>query len=121
MIRKRNVFVGFTTLELVVAMGMLSLLFAAFFATLRSVCALEERCALETRAVIVLQNTVERLAADDAPSLSAAQELLADEFGKSDLPRLGGMAAVCRLVEGRAKAEIRRADGRPVAAVEIGP
>ena len=114
---------GFTIPELVGAIAILFILTGCFYASLNNVLRFADACGDETKAVVVLNNTLERAAAAGAASPDGVSRILKDELRKSGLGGTNDVADVCETRDGGGGWVIglRRGNGKTLAQVEVKP
>jgi hypothetical protein len=105
---------------MVAAIGFLTLATVIFTTGVRSVLSLEDRYRQENRAVIVLNNTVERIAAQSDCSVAIAKAIFESEFQHSDLAAAGGLRPVAKVTGEDLVLSVERAPGRILAGVTVG-
>ena len=110
---------GFTVTELVAAIAFLTLATVLFTSGIRSVLSLENRYRQENRAVIVLNNTVERISAQDNCSVATAKAIFESEFQQSDLTAAGGLRPDAKAAGETLVLCVERAPGRALASVTL--
>lgn len=81
--RKSNI--KFTMIEVVFSLAIFVILACTFFSLADSMRKYGERLELETEAISVLDNFVERIAAEQNPDFAKAKKILDDEFSKSSI------------------------------------
>lgn len=110
---------GILLMEMMAAMAMASILVAVFYSVMHRIRDLERLALEQGLALVVLENVVERLAADPAAGMDAADRILQAEFEASDLNIPARYTAEC--LEGEVGFGLRvvRASGVPVAGVEV--
>ena len=86
---------GSIILEMIGALGILMLLLSCFYASLHAVLGAGDTFVREAQAVYVLENVVERLAAESSRSPSRARTLLHEELAASDLSGEDAISASC--------------------------
>ncbi len=108
-------------MELLASIALATILVMTFSATMHKVRELETLALAQGRALVVLANALERLEAAERVDLDTARQVLEIEFAWSALDVNDRFSAVTEVAEGRIALKIVRADGRPVALVELGP
>jgi hypothetical protein len=112
---------GFTIVELVGAMAILFLLMGCFYASLNGVRRLERVYWSETRAVVVLNNVLERARVERGAPEQRVADVLREEFSQSELP-ISAQAAVRRdPVRGTMTLGILKDNGKPLAQMDVTP
>lgn len=119
MSRKAGEIHFFILMETVMALGLLMVLAAAFFVSLRTLDRMDRAFTAETRALQTVGNTVERLGQLKHYDAAGIKRVFLDEFGKSGFPgtsrtgpRFVAGAEYCTLA-------IIKADGKTVIEVRI--
>ena len=110
---------GFTLMELIAAIGILSVATCCFFLVLRSSQELESRFEAETQGLVVLGNVMERLEAETTWDVDKVSRLLKEEFEGSDLAQTGGFVSQCAVDGARATLSIGTKNGKRLAMVEL--
>lgn len=112
---------GFTLLELTVSMGILVIVMSCFSAVLNGVQKIERAYAQENRAIVVLNNMVERLEAQKTWGHSTASRILKEEFNKSELAGHAEFSPKCSVEGEGVRAAILKKNGKTLAKVELNP
>jgi type II secretory pathway component PulJ len=111
---------GFVFLEIVVAIGLMGLLLAGVYAGVQANEQELRQCTRQRQALDVLDNVVERLAAEAPVSRRRCAEVLAEEVARSELAALPHLATVCDTsATGGVHCELRNR-GRLLARMEVG-
>ena len=105
----------FTLIEVVVAIGVLALLMTGAYSGLCLISSMQSHYLLEDKALEVLDNAVERLAAEPAPDVSRAAEILHREFRYSGLENDGNAVLECAASESNLEIRIRTRGGNRLA------
>lgn len=111
---------GFTLCELIATMGLLVLLFGCVYSALHQLYRLQTRYRAETGAMLILANTVERLATEPRPSPGDVREVFADECARSTFVRQGQLVPRLQAESGRLMAQLNGPDGHQVVGIVIG-
>ena len=110
---------AFTLTELITAMALLAMLMGWYYTALAGLHRLETVYGNENEAVILLNNVVVRLEAGPALGESRVRGVLEDEFRRSRLAAVPGLAPSCARGRGRLTVAVLKANGRPLARLEI--
>lgn len=111
----------YTMMELVWAMIVLGVVLTGFFGYVRMMQTMDARLRQQQRGIVVLDNTLERLAAAPQRDEATARTLLAAEFAAMAMPGKEKLQPVCQWHGARLELRINRANGTAVASVELGP
>ena len=109
----------FTLMELVVAASVLAILMGCCYTSIRLLHRLQEKSTMENRALLVLDNVVERLAAERRCDLDTVQHLLDTEFKRSELAQRTGVRRQCRRSGDAVELLISGSAGRSLAKLRI--
>jgi len=109
----------FTLLELIFALGLLVLLATCFADSLELVRRQDRWFTEENRALLILDNTLERLTARPVRTLEEAQAIFLDEFRQSGLSANPELSPVCNLNQRRLVLEILKQNRKPLAHLEF--
>gem|GEM_PF-1994594 len=109
----------FCLMELVVALGLLGLAFTLFLSASGNARAMERNFTRESRAVQVLDNTIERISFEKNASVEEAKDIFEDEFARSRLIDDIDALRSSEVRDGKLRLEITRKNGKRLAAVEI--
>ena len=101
---------GFTTLEFVAAIGILSVAMTSFFAVLRGNRKMEKTLVAQTKALVILDNVIERRHASRDRSLDNIRALLKHEFEQSDLAETDCRSTCSASEDDRVILEIKTGD-----------
>ena len=110
---------SFVFLEIVAALGMLGLLTACFIGAMRTLMDMNHVYVSETRAILTLDNAVERAAALPKPSAKQLERLFQCEWTKSQLADEGRLKPVFSNAGGFVEMRILKANGKPLAEVKV--
>ena len=110
---------NYTMLELVAALAVMALLTTCFFASLRSLVDMDKAFSAESRAILVLDNTLERAEFLKSPSSDELKRLFDSEYGKSPLKADDSIRKSFDYAEGEAHFRILKANGKPLAEVKV--
>ena len=110
---------GFTILELTAATGLLIFVISAFAVALNGTIALERVYESESRALVVLDNTLERVGIQEGCTVALAERILMHEFSESELGSQDGYTAVCEATDQVLILAIDTRAGRRLAEVAI--
>lgn len=108
-------------MEMAAAMLVAGLMVGVFYTSLHRIRRLETLALTQGRALTVLENVVERLAAEPGVTAALAAQVLEEEFASSDLNLPERFSIQCRPQNDGIQLLVVRADGRAVATVEVGP
>jgi len=112
---------GFTIVELVGAMAILFLLTGCFYASLNGVRRLEQVYWNETRAVVVLNNVLERVRVERNVQEQRVAAILREEFAQSGLPIHTQPATQRDSGRGTITIGILKDNGKPLAQMDVTP
>lgn len=87
----RYIHCSYTLMELVVALFIVAVLFTALFSSLRRMNSMDRKFALKREAVLVFDNTLERLLAENSYDEAKAATILNTEYRKSSLADRAGI------------------------------
>ncbi|MCK5803010.1 MAG: type II secretion system protein [Lentisphaeria bacterium] len=110
---------AFTLIEIVIATGLLAILLGGVFCSLRLTSAAQRRSMRRRKALHVIDNTVERLAAERRFEDQAVRAALHDEFARSDLANAADLQPECMPSDAGWRLVVRRRGGRKIASVEV--
>ena len=111
---------AYNLMEIVVAVGLSGLLFTCAINAFHLIGQTQRDTACRQTAIQVLDNTVERIAAQPARDRETLGRIFQDEFNKSDLPaRSRRFRARCETQNGEWQLAVLRPNGRALAAAGI--
>ena len=110
---------GFALLEVVAALGILVMLFGFFYTALNGMYQIQDVYQAESRAVILLNNTVERCNAEKKLSHDIVSSIFLDEFQKSDLFYQEGFSPVCKEEKNFSILSVMKENGKPLAELKF--
>ena len=111
---------GYSMIELIGCLALLSLLLGCFYATLQATNHLERVYSDETAAVVVLASARERLMASPNPTPETAAAILADEARRSGLASRDDLTPRSFSSKpGVVTLSIQRPGGKPLASLEV--
>ncbi len=110
---------GFSMLELIAALSILAVLISIFSATLNGIMDYERALECETGALVILDNTLERLEAESAWNSTLADRIIQEEFIRSTLAGQPGFQAACTTTGSRIELAITKSDGRILAHIGL--
>jgi hypothetical protein len=109
-------------MELVVAMGMATMLAACFSMAVRGTRQLQDKLEAQSQAIVVLQNVLERVeAAQPARDSALVTRILDEEFKLSPLAERRGVHSICDTAGKRVSLRVVGAGGQPLAGMELKP
>ena len=109
----------FTTLELVTALVAAAIMGTVFVQGVMSLRQAHLAHVRKSRASLVLNNTIERLAAQPAPTVAQAERVLREEFAGGELPRAESLRPEVTILDSRkCRLAVVHENGRPVMKVE---
>ena len=111
----------YTMMELVWAMIVLGVVLTGFFGYVRLMQTMDARLRQQQRRLVVLDNTLARLAAAPLRDETTARALLTAEFAAMAMPGKEKLQPVCQGHGARLELRICPANGIAVASVELGP
>jgi transcription termination factor Rho len=106
-------------MEMMAAVAMAGLLVGIFYSVMHRIRDMERLALEQGLALVILENVVERLAADPTAGMDAAERILQAEFEESALHIPSRYTAACIEGEGGFGLRVVRASGVPVAGVEV--
>ncbi len=109
----------FTLMELVCALGLLAMAATLFSASMHNFRIMDKNFTRESRALQVLDNSIERISFEKKPDIKTIKEIFEDEFGRSVLEGDGEVSNTCEIRENKILLKIKQKNGRKLAAVEI--
>jgi hypothetical protein len=110
---------GFTIMELTAATGLLIFVISAFAVSLNGTLGLERVYQSESRALVVLNNTLERLGIQENCTVALAERILMHELSESPLGAQDECTAVCEVTDQVLILAIDTREGRRLAKVAI--
>jgi type II secretory pathway component PulJ len=110
---------GFLLMEMMASLALAAMLVGVFYSAMHRVRELEAMALAQGRALIVLENVVERLGAEPEAGRLRAGEILDEEFRASALHIADRFSARCEELQPGFRLLIVRESGTPVAAVEV--
>jgi len=119
MTRKKTKIHYFVVTEIVMALGLLMLLFACYFASMKTIDKMDRAFTNDTRALQTVANTVERL--DDKKDYRGndVKRIFMDEFKKSGFSENSGIAPHVKIDADFTELSLLKANGKPVIEVKI--
>ncbi len=111
----------FTMLELLWAMMVLGILTTAFVGQYSMLRQMQTSFIQGNRCLIVMDNTLERLALEESITQERADQLLADEFALAEIPGKGNLRTRCEWRDERLVLAIDKPNGHPVVQVPLSP
>ncbi len=106
----------YTFIELVVAAGILVMLMAAFQSSMTLLQRMNKDFSLETQSVLVLGNVMARVAPRGEKSFAAVRAIVAEECGKSGLPR---EAVECVERNGAVEVSLKNGRGTSITSMKL--
>lgn len=116
---KTKFFSPYTMVEVVFALGIFVLLSGSFYSVVSSMKKYRDKLELESEAVFVLDNLVQRISSERLPDREKASRILADEFSRSPLSSKEDVKALLKTEDGHAVAAIEK-KGISVAKIKFG-
>ena len=113
---KKNYFV---CIEAVMALGLLVLLFACYFQSVRSLEAMDRSFSKESRAILVVDNTVERLGARKYYGSREIKKIFLEEFRKGGFGDNSLIAPKVVVKNDMVKLSVLKANGKAIIEVEV--
>jgi len=110
---------NYTMLELIAALGALALLSACFLASLKSLAKMEWISSSENRAILVLDNVLERAESIKKPSAQDIKRVFDSEYSKSPLGDDSRIHAAFVDSGDKVRLRILKPNGKPLAEVEV--
>ena len=104
----KNANLKFTMIEVVFSLAIFVILACTFFSLAGSMRKYGDRLELEAESISVLDNFVERIAAEQNPDFAKAKKILDDEFSKSSIAGDQEAKAEFSLKNGHIVAEINK-------------
>ena len=109
---------GYTLIELVVSIGLLVGVISSFSVALNGIHEIEERCVLENRGIVVLNNVLTRLEAGGIHDKDSVERILNAELEASSLSGKRGISARCTTTTDRIHLQLLRGT-HPLAGMEV--
>ncbi len=110
---------GFTVMELLAAMVILVTLLTCFYATLRGVYRVQKQFEAETMAIVVMNNLVERLDAEETVEAAEVSRIFKDECAKSPISRIKEFTPEYKVDGGVITVRILKRNGKNLAGLEF--
>ena len=110
---------GFTLIELVASIGILTILIASFAASLRGIMTLENNYAKETSAIILVGNAMQRMAAADQTGPEPLRSLCEAELQRNILLDPADTTITTTDKDGKARLTIGTSTGTPLVEIEL--
>lgn len=111
---------GYVLLEVVMAIGLLAIVFTGTYSGMHCLENMQRRTAQRQTALDILDNTLERLAAEPVRTPQRCAAILRDEFSRAAAPATVGMSVECRHVDGGIVLAVIGSGRREVATVTVG-
>lgn len=111
----------YTLMELVCALGLLSMVAVLFSSSVNNLRILDKNFTRESRALQVLDNSLERISFEKNADYKRVSDIFEDEFRKSVLEGDEEVRKSCELRGGKAVLEIQRKNGKKIAKIEVKP
>ena len=109
----------FMLMEVVISISLLGIVMTGTFSGLRANRSFRRKLMLRNQAILVLDNTVERVSALSAPGLSDVQAVLTEEAAAAGLNKIEGLQATCRAEKDTVRLRIGLGDKPPLAQLRI--
>ena len=109
----------FSLIEVMFALALLMAMGAGVFAGIRMNQTMQRHYVHEQAALQVLDNTLERIAAESAPALERVERILAEEYSASSLAEVSRFSACCELRNSEVTLAVVDRNGRTLAEVRI--
>jgi len=109
---------GYTVIELAVAVGILTTVIGCFALTMRGIHEMEKLFQMETKAIVLLNNTIERLEAQEKRDINSVRWILNDEFKKNSMS--SGLTPICKIENAKILICVTKKNGKPVAELKLG-
>ena len=109
----------FVVTEIVMALGLLMLLSACYFASMKTIDKMDRTFTNDTRALQTVANTVERLDNKKDYRSGDVKRIFMDEFGKSGFAENSGIVPRVSVGDEYTELTLLKANGKPVIEVKI--
>ncbi|MEI6423472.1 MAG: hypothetical protein WCP55_14720 [Lentisphaerota bacterium] len=111
----------YTLLELVCAIGLLAMVSVLFSSAVHNLRILDKNFTRESRALQVLDNSLERISFEKNADFKRINDIFEDEYKRSVLEGDEEVRKSCELRNGKAVLEIQRKNGKKIAKIEVKP